>query len=460
MVCAGMADELLEPARRVPVVDEVDVLVLGGGPSGIAAATAAARHGATTLLVERYGFLGGMGTAAMVTNFCGLFAEVDGEADRIVRGIADEILERIAALDGLNRPQGSGAQTVQAYDTAAYKCAADQLVLSAGVRLRFHTLAVGAGVQDGRITSLLVESKSGRGAIRARRFVDCSGDADLAAWAGAPFEKGAHDGYLAYPTMMFRMGGVDNEVAETEGVPFLRELAQEAGARGELGFVRSSPVLRAQAHPGEWRANMTQVTLGGRPVDGTNDEHLTAAEVIGREQVVRAARLLHERVPGFEASYLQEIAPQIGIRETRRIVGQYVLTLGDVVGARDFPDAIGYNGWPVEKHVLGGIEWRSIGGRGFHGIPFRSLLPREVTNLLVAGRCLSATQDAQASVRVSGPCFAMGQAAGTAAALSLRVGVGPAALDVGALQAELRRDGAYLPAAEPVDKTAGTLPAP
>ena len=444
--------ELIEPARRLPVVDEVDVLVLGGGPSGIAAATAAARHGASTLLVERYGFLGGMGTAAMVTNFCGLFAEVDGVVRRVVTGIADDVLERIAALDGLNRPQGDGALTVQAYDTAAYKCAADDLVLGAGARLRFHTLAVGAicdadardDLAGARIDALVIEGKSGRVALRARHFVDCSGDADLAAWAGAPFEKGTDDGYLAYPTMMFRLGGVATDVAEAEGMAVLREAVRRARTNGELGFLRSAPVTRSQAHPGEWRANMTQVTRDGAPVDGTNTDHLTVAEVVGRRQAVEAARFLREQVPGFERSYLQEIAPQVGIRETRRIVGRYVLTADDVVGARDFPDVVGCNGWPIEKHVLGGVEWRPIGGRGFHHLPYRVLLPRGVTNLLVAGRCLSATQDAQASARVSGPCFAMGQAAGTAAALSLAAEVDPACLDVARLQAALRRDGAYL----------------
>jgi len=439
-----VATELLEPARRLLVVDEAEVLVLGGGPSGIAAAVASARQGASTLLVERYGFLGGMGTAAMVTNFCGLFAEVNGEVRRVVRGVADEILERIDALEGLNRPQGNGAMTVQAYDTAAYKCAADQIVLGSGARVRFHTFAVQALVEGGRIVALIVESKSGRGAIPAACFVDCSGDADLAAWSGAPFEKGADDGYLAYPTMMFRIGGVDSKVAGRQGLPRLRQLANEARARGEYRFLRNSPVTREQAHPGEWRANMTQVSRDGRPVDGTNADDLTYAEVAGREQAVQAARFLREHIPGFANSFIQEIAPQIGIRETRRIVGQYVLTVEDVIGAREFPDVIGCNGWPVEKHVLGGVDWRPIGGRGYHQIPYRSLLPRDVSNLLVAGRCLSATQDAQASARVSGPCFAMGQAAGAAAALSVRIGVPPAELGVGKLQATLRSRGAYL----------------
>jgi flavin-dependent dehydrogenase len=207
-----------EPARRTPVIREAEVVVLGGGPAGIATAVASARGGARTLLVERYGFLGGMGTAALVTSFCGLYANVHGEQRRVVRGIADELLARLAALDGLNVPQDfAGRIMVQSYDVAAYKCAADDLVLGAGVELLFHALAVGAVIEDGRIGALLVESKSGRGAVRGRVFVDCSGDADLAAWAGAPYAKGNAAGFLQLPTLMFRLGNVDGARAEAEG---------------------------------------------------------------------------------------------------------------------------------------------------------------------------------------------------------------------------------------------------
>lgn len=435
---------IAEPARDLPVVDEADVLVLGGGPSGISAALAAARMGARTLLVERYGFLGGMGTAAMVTNFCGLFAEVGGVVMQVVHGIGDDILARIRALGGLNQPQSKGATTVISYDNAAYKHAADQLLLEAGVRLRLHTFAVGAVMDRSRIVGLIVESKSGRAALCARTFIDCSGDADLAAWAGAPYEKGDSTGYLAYPTMMFRMGGVDTGVAEREGVPLIRRHAAEARARGESGFMRASPIAAPQAHPGEWRMNMTQVSLAGRSLDGTDVEHMTRGEILGRDQVFQAGRYLREQVPGFQHSYVLEIAPQLGIRETRRILGQYVLTASDVAEARDFPDAIGCSGWPMEKHVLGGVEWTFIGGRGYHQLPYRALVPRGVDNLLVAGRCFSATQDAQASARVSGPCFVMGQAAGTASALSVQRGCDVAAIEADRLQASLRAQNVFL----------------
>ena len=247
--------EIWEPARRTPVIREADVVVLGGGPAGIAAAVAAARGGARTLLVERYGFLGGMGTAAMVTNFCGLHANVHGEIRQVVHGVADELLARLAALEGLNEPQVfAGEIAVQSYDVAAYKCAADDLLLSAGVELLFHTFAVGAVADGGRIEALLVESKSGRGAVRGSQFVDCSGDADLAAWAGAPYAKGNAAGFLQLPTLMFRLGNVDSARALAEGLPELRERMAEAQARGEYSFPRLYPIVRPQSHPAEVRA--------------------------------------------------------------------------------------------------------------------------------------------------------------------------------------------------------------
>src|SRR3954462_8810096 len=194
-----------------PLCIDVEVAVLGGGPAGIAAAAAAARAGRTTLLVERYGFLGGMGTAAGVTNFCGLHANVPGEIRRVVHGVADDLLARIARLGGLNEPHALFGKTVaQAYDTAAYKIAADDLMLAAGVSILFH--AIGAGVvmaSPGHLQALLVETKSGRFAVRGRAFIDCSGDGDLAAWAGAAYEKGDGHGNMLYPSTMFRVNGVD-----------------------------------------------------------------------------------------------------------------------------------------------------------------------------------------------------------------------------------------------------------
>ena len=440
---------ITEPARQVPVVAETEVLVLGGGPAGIAAATAASRSGARTMLLERYGFLGGMGTAAMVTNFCGLHASINGSVQQIVHGVADDILDRLAKLGGLREPHvvtsADGLKTgAQAYDNAAYKVATDDLLVSAGVDVRFHTFAVDAVTDNGHIEAVLIETKSGRAAVTADMFIDCSGDADLAAWAGAPFEKGGSDGFMAYPTMMFRIADVDHDVAMGEGAPQLKSLIAEANASGEYTLPRKAGIIRPQTHDSEWRANLTQISRDGAPVDGSDWDDLGYAEIEGRKQAIEYFRFLKDKVPGFADAYMLELAPQIGIRETRRIVGPYQLTGKDVLDCRDFEDSIGCSGWPLETHVLGDVEWKFLAGRGYHQIPFSTTLPTGVDNLLVAGRCASTTQDGQASLRVSGPCFAMGQAAGTAAAMARTAGTAPAELDVAALQRQLAADGAFI----------------
>ena len=444
-----MTITITEPARATPVIAEADVVVLGGGPAGIAAAASAARTGASTILLERYGFLGGMGTAAMVTNFCGLHADINGSIQQVVHGIADDILERLARLDGLMEPhviQGpDGLRTgAQAYDTAAYKLAADDLLTGAGVDLRFHVQAVGAIMDGPRIDAILVETKSGRGAIRAQTFLDCSGDADLAAWSGAPYALGADDGFMAYPTLMFRLGNVDDERAASEGRPKLRELIAEANASGDYNLPRKAGVIRGQPHRGEWRANLTQISRNGAPVNGADADDLAFAEVEGRRQVQEYYRFLRDKVPGFEKAYLLETAPQIGIRETRRIKGRYALDGQDVLGCKDFADSIGANGWPLETHEAGDVKWQFVAGRGYHQIPFGTTVPDGVGNLLVAGRCASTTQSGQASLRVSGPCFAMGQAIGTAAALGLTQGVAPGDVPIKTLQQQLVSDGAFI----------------
>ncbi|MEO7546886.1 MAG: FAD-dependent oxidoreductase, partial [Ramlibacter sp.] len=206
-----MQDFLTEPSRQTAVYGEYDVVVLGGGPAGMAAATAASRSGRSTLLLERYGFLGGMGTAAGVTNFCGLHANVHGDIRQVVHGVADDLLARIDRLGGLNAPHNVFGKTVaQAYDTAAYKIAADAMLLGAGVKVLFHALAAGVVMEGpGRVAALLVETKSGRRAVRGQTFIGCSGDGDLAAWAGAPYEKGDGHGNMLYPSTMFRLNGID-----------------------------------------------------------------------------------------------------------------------------------------------------------------------------------------------------------------------------------------------------------
>lgn len=439
---------LIEPERKTPVAGEYDVVVLGGGPAGLAAAAAAGQHDRRVLLIERYGFLGGMGTAAGVTNFCGLHANVHGEIKQVVHGVADDLLTRIDQLGGLNAPHlVLGKIHAQAYDTAAYKCAADDLLLAHNVHVSFHALAAGVVMEsDRRIKALLIETKSGRVAILGKVFIDCSGDGDLAAFAGAHYEKGDASGDTLYPTMMFRINGVDAQAAGEawRTIPQLMDAAEKRG----VAFPRKGAIVRPQKNSVEWRVNVTQVkNAEGRAVDGTNAAELSAGEIEGRRQAIDFFKFLRSEAPGFANSYVVDIPPQLGVRETRRVAGRYQLTADDVLTCASFDDTIGVNGWPIENHTAGDVVWRwpdIPGSRGFNHLPYRMLVPPTLDNLLVAGRCASMTHEGQSAARVSGGCFVMGQAAGTAAHLSLADNCASADIPVEKLQDTLTADGVYL----------------
>ena len=437
-----------EPARQVPIYGEYDVAVLGGGPAGIAAAVAAARAGRRTLLIERYGFLGGMGTAAGVTNFCGLHANVHGEMHRVVQGIATDLLDRIDRLGGLNAPHLIlGKIFAQAYDTAAYKIAADDLLQSHKVDILFHALGAGVVMQGERsVHALMVETKAGRQAVRAGIFIDCSGDGDLAAWAGAPFEVGDDHGHMLYPSMMFRLNGVDPEKAGEawRTIPALMEKAEAAGTHK---FPRKAAIVRPQRSQIEWRVNFTQLAReDGAAVSGLDPDEMTRGEIEGRRQAVKAFEFLRT-VPGFEKSYIVDLPPQLGIRETRRVVGGYRLSGEDVLGCASFEDSIGVNGWPMECHVAGDVIFKFPPipeSRGYNELPYRMLVPEGIDNLLMAGRCASMTHDGQSAARVSGACFAMGEAAGAAADLALSGNTIPRDIAVEKLQQALQQQGAFI----------------
>jgi hypothetical protein len=446
--CAVTARHIREPGRDTPLYGEYEIVILGGGPAGIAAGIAAGRSGRSTIVIERYGFMGGAGTAAGLSTFCGLHGVVFGEHKQIVHGIADDILGRLRAMDGLNEPHLTVRDqiTAQAYDISAFKIAADELMAQARVEVLFHAFGVGAVMASpDRLDAVLVETKSGRFAIRGKIFVDASGDGDLAAWAGVPYEIGDGAGNMLYPSTMFRINGVDPAKAGRawELVPKLMDEAEKQGRT----FPRKKPIVRPQRNPIEWRANLTQIkNPDGTAVSGIDARQLSYGEVEGRRQCWDVFRFIKDVTPGFADSYIVEIAPQIGIRETRRIEGEYSLTEQDILGCRDFDDSIGVNGWPVEAHVKGDVKFvfTAPGTRGYNQIPYRIIVPKKVENLFVIGRCASMSHEGQSSARVSGPCFVMGQAAGTAADLALRAGVAPRRVDVRALQERLVAAGAFL----------------
>jgi hypothetical protein len=446
---------MFEPARQLPVYGEFDVIVIGGGPAGLAASTSAAKHGAKVLLVERYGFLGGMGTAGGVTNFAGLYGRHNGEMRQVVHGVVDDLLARMAALGGLNTPQDGmqGRIRVQSYDISSLKCAADQMLVTAGVQILFHAFGAAVLMTSRQIDALVVETKSGRMAIRAAKFIDCSGDADVAHFAGVPHEIGDGHGSGLYPTTMFRVGHVDPGPAlaaagEFKAINTLMAQAQ-LDKPGRYQFPRDGAILRPQKNPSEWRANVTQIgNASGTAMDATDARQLSAGELEGRRQITDYFSFLKHEVPGFADASIVDIATQIGVRETRRIQGQYVLTGEDILASSRFDDVIGINAWPMELHSAGRIDWQfprnweSQDGRVYNDLPWRMLVPLRVDNLLVAGRCASMTHEGQSAARVSGGCFVMGQAAGTAAAM-LSAEQTFAAVDVKALQQTLMRDGAY-----------------
>jgi len=383
-----------------------------------------------------------------VTNFAGLYGKRRGETVQLVRGVVDELLERIDRLGGLNAPQDGlqGRIRVRSYDIPAYKCAADQWITASSAQLLFHASVVGV-LRDGeRIDAMLVETKSGRRAIRARWFVDATGDADLAHHAGVPYELGDGHGDALYPSTMFRVGGVDAERAIAAIGSFGAIDALMRGAADRYDFPREGAIVRPQRNRSEWRVNVTQVANAqGRAVDATDAVQLSAGEVEGRRQVIEYLRFLRAEVPGFERAALIDVGTQLGVRETRRVQGVYRLRGDDVLNGARFDDSIGLNAWPIERHAQGRVEWAFArdADNAFNQLPWRMLIPQQASNLLVAGRCASMEHEGQSAARASGACFVMGQAAGTAVALMLKQGLAPE--QVGStLQDALRRDGADL----------------
>ncbi len=449
--------------RNVPVVKQADVLVIGGGPAGIAAAIAASRSGARTVLVERYGFLGGTATAALVGPFMTAYSA--GGETQLIFGIFDELVRRMERISGALHPSridaGSpyssyivfGHHHVTPFHPEALKLVGAEMCLEAGVDLLLHSWFLDPLLDGQTVAGAIVANKSGLQALRATVSVDCTGDADLAFRAGAPTVKGREsDGKMQPMTMFMRIGNVDREKVEAyrrahpDDPRLFQSIVTAARDRGEFPIPRLSIGAYQEADGWTWRINTSRL-LG---LDGTDAADLTRAEVEGRRQTAFLVDFFRTHLPGFEACVLLETGAQIGVRETRRIVGEHVLSLEDLAAGRLFDDTVALAGYPVDIHQVDGVgaSMAKPGGTypvaGTYAIPYRSLLPREVEGLLAAGRCLSATHEAAGAVRVMPPCFAMGQAAGTAAALAVKGGVSVRRLDIRTLQQSLIDQGVHL----------------
>jgi FAD-dependent oxidoreductase family protein len=434
-----------EPARDVPVIARPDVLVAGGGSAGLAAACAAARLGADTLLIDANGFLGGTLTGVTLGGFCGTHAIVDGDRlGRVVGGLYLEVEQRLASRDAILPPRRHGRIIGVPYESVSLKLVADEMMEAFGVRIMLHTMAVAVILDGPRVQSVLVENKSGRAAIVPRIVIDCTGDGDVAAHAGAEYQVGDGHG-TQYGSTMFRLGGVDCERAGQLTRAQIRELLEHAVSEG-YPLPRTATGVHLNPLDGVVHLNVTKLgDREGRPFNLVDAAQLTQAEREGRRQVQLYAEVFRKFVPGFERARVIDIGARVGVRETRLIRGEAVLEEAHVRECVKPDDRIACSAWPLENHGRGrATQWEFLPDREYYGIPWGCLVVKGRENLLVAGRNLSASHVAQASARVAATCFAMGEAAGTGAAMSLAFDGKPRGVAVRDLQACLERHGAIL----------------
>ncbi len=426
--------------HHTTILWEVDVLVIGGGSAGSTAAIAAAQQGSSVAIIDRSGYLGGISTSVLDT-FYGFYCPGDAKR-KVIGGIPDLVVAQLEEHKAaIARPNTYGAGTGITYDPEILKVVWESLALQAGVKILFHTVFVDVLKNGhGQVNGAIVMNKTGMHRILAGVVIDASGDGDVAYKAGAEYEDW-HSGAVQSLTTTFRIGYVDQEKATQVRKDMLWALMKEAFASGDYALPRLEGSVHITPHRGIMATNMVRM----RVEDPTDPIALSAAEIEGRKQALEYHRFLKDRVPGYEDSVLLNFSTYVGVRESRRIRGDYWLTRDDVVQARKQEDAIAMCGAPIEEHHSGtDTRWEYLPEGATYDIPYRSLLPEGVEGVVLAGRCLSASHDAHASVRSMGQCMAMGQAAGIAAAQAVARGTTPREVNVSALQAELIKTGAIL----------------
>lgn len=434
----------IELRQAVPVIGEPDVLVAGGGAAGIAAALIAARSGASVMLVERWGFLGGTLTAVTLGGFCGAWTVTPDELIPVIGGVYTEFVDRLKKMDGVTAPRRWSQVASLPYDPSCAKRVGDDITDLPNLQTLFHTWVSDVIVQDGKVEAVILENKGGRSAVRPGMVIDCTGDGDVAARAGAPFELG-DGGITQFGSSMFRMAGVDIERFDQLGRDEVSAILEDASRRG-ADLPRTMVAVYPHPVPGVAHLNATRLAdENGNPFDYTDPVQLSAAEREGRRQAFLYEQVFRDHMPGFENARIVDIGPQVGIRESRLIRGDHVLTEQEVMGCVKHDDAIACNAWPVEIHKAGlKTVWEFLPAGDYCTVPYRSLLPQGLDNVLTAGRCISATHEAQASIRVSAPAFALGEAAGHAATLALATGRDVRKVSYASLRKNLLAGGAIL----------------
>jgi hypothetical protein len=434
------------PRREVPIRTTADVAVAGGGPSGIAAALTAARKGLKVVLIERYGFFGGLATAGSVGTICGLYLHHPDRIEYVIEGIAKAISDDLVKRGGGFGPFIRQGFTALLYNPWHLKRLCDELIgREEKIEPMLHGYVADVVTDGGRVEAILVASPEGLFAVKADVYIDATGDAAVALAAGFRTEKGDARGSIMNPTMMFYVQGLDLAAYQQKGMATLNDRIKEAISKKTYPLTVGQGLVIPTFRQGEALVKLSSLAREGRPLDGSVVSDITYAELKGRDDAEITMEFLKNEIPGFESAFLSDTAVQVGVRETRRIVGEYVLTEQDVLSAAKFPDTICLSSWPLEKWEDGKEpEMVFLPEGAYYGVPYRSLLPLGARNLLVTGRAISMDHGALASARVMGVCMAEGQAAGTACALAARRGVGVRDVDVEELRSELKGDGARL----------------